>query len=66
MEIPFLQLYIISCEHPHMLAPSPGQVLICLALLCGPNNTQLQASGRTNLPAGFSLVWLYLEVLISL
>lgn len=41
--------------HAHVLAPSPGQMLICSS-----NNTQLQACGRINLPAQFSLVWLYL------
>lgn len=60
MEIPFLRLYIITLENLHMLASSVGQVLIYSVPLCGPNITQLQGSGRINLPAQFSLEWLYL------
>lgn len=56
MEIPFLELYIITREQLHMLAWSAGQVLICSVLLCGPNTTQLQGSERINLPAQFSVV----------
>lgn len=45
-KIPLLQLYIVTRERSHALAPSWDQVLIC-----GPNSTQLQACGRINLPA---------------